>query len=59
MKGALVAFIAKAEGVVQEKLSGALPKTPSYFAPPIKNPGGATEHCPFRTVRCLRPLRKL
>ena len=36
LKRALVASIAKVEGVVQEKFS------PSYFDPPIKNPGGAT-----------------
>ena len=42
MKRALVASKAKVEGVVQEKFSGAPPQTPSCFAPPIKNPGGAT-----------------
>ena len=36
MKGALVAFIAKVEGVVQEKVSEAPPQAPSCFAPPIK-----------------------
>ena len=43
MKRALVASKAKVEGMVQEKFSGAPPQTPSCFAPPIKNPGGATE----------------
>ena len=42
LKRALVASIAKVKGVVQEKFSGAPPQTLSYFAPPIKNPGGAT-----------------
>ena len=42
LKRALVASIAKVEGVVREKFSGAPPQTPSHFAPPIKNPGGAT-----------------
>ena len=45
MKRALVASIAKVEGVAQEKFSGAPPQTPSCFAPPIKNRGGATAHC--------------
>ena len=44
MKRALVASKAKVEGVVQEKFSGAPPQTPSCFAPPIKNSGGATVH---------------
>ena len=45
MKGALVTFIAKVEGVVKEKFSGALPQTPTYFAPPpLKIPGGATDY---------------
>ena len=48
MKRALVASIPKVEGVVQEKFSGAPLQTPSCFAPPIKNPGGATG------VPCLR-----
>ena len=43
MKGALVTFIAKVEGVVEEKFSGAEPQTPTSFAPPIKIPDGATE----------------
>ena len=43
MKGALVTFIAKVEGVVKEKFSGAEPQTPNSFAPPIKIPDGATE----------------
>ena len=38
MKGALVAFIAKVEGVVRDKF-----QTPTLFASPIKNPGGATD----------------
>ena len=42
MKKALVASIAKVEGVVEEIFSGAPLQTPSYFVPPIKNPGGAT-----------------
>ena len=42
MKRALVASIPKVESVVQEKFSGAPSQTPSCFAPPIKNPGGAT-----------------
>ena len=42
MKGKLVTFIAKVEGVVKEKFSGAPPQTPTVFAPPIKIPGGAT-----------------
>ena len=43
MKGALVTFIAKIEGVVKEKFVGASPQTPTFFAPPpIKIPGGAT-----------------
>ena len=41
MMGALVTFIAKKEGVVKDKFSGAQPQTPKYF-PPIKIPGGAT-----------------
>ena len=36
MKGALVTFIAKVEGVVKEKFSGAPPQTPTFF-PPNKN----------------------
>ena len=43
MKGALVTFIAKVEGVVKEKFPGAEPQTPTSFAPPIKIPDGATE----------------
>ena len=43
MKGALVTFIAKVEGVVKEKFSGAPPQTPTSFAPPIKIPDGATQ----------------
>ena len=43
MNGALVTFIAKVEGVVKEKFSGAEPQTPTSFAPPIKIPDGATE----------------
>ena len=44
MKGALVTFIAKVEGVAKEKFSGAEPQTQASFAPPpIKIPGGATE----------------
>ena len=40
---ALVTLIAKVEGVVKEKFSGAPPQTPTYFAPPpIKIPGGDT-----------------
>ena len=42
MKRALVASIPKVESVVQENISGAPSQTPSCFAPPIKNPGGAT-----------------
>ena len=43
MKGALVTFIAKVEGVAKEKFSGAQPQTPTSFAPPpIKIPSGAT-----------------
>ena len=43
MKGALVTFIAKVEGVAKEKFSGAQPQTPTSFAPPpIKIPGRAT-----------------
>ena len=41
MKGVLVSLIAKVEGVVKEKFSGATPQTPTIFAPPIKIPGGA------------------
>ena len=45
MKRALVTFIAKVEGVVKEKFSGAEPQTPTSFAPPpIKIPGGATDY---------------
>ena len=43
MKGALVAIIAKVEGVVQEMFSRALPHTPTFLAPPIKNHGGTTD----------------
>ena len=43
MKRVLVASIPQVEGVVQEKFYGAPPQTPSCFAPPIKNPGGATD----------------
>ena len=43
MKGALVTFLAKVEGVVKEKLSGAEPQTPTS-CPPIKIPGGATDN---------------
>ena len=41
---ALVTFIAKVEGVVKEKFSGAEPQTPTQhlLPPPIKIPGGAT-----------------
>ena len=43
MKGALVTFIVKVEGVVKEIFSGAPPQAPTFFAPPpIKIPGGAT-----------------
>ena len=42
MKGALVTFIAKVDGVVNEKFPGAPPQTPTFFAPPIKISGGAT-----------------
>ena len=42
MRGALVTFIAKVEGVVKEKFSGAPPENPALFAPSIKIPGGAT-----------------
>ena len=42
MKRVLVASIAKVEGVAQEKFSRAPSQIPSYCAPPIKNPGGAT-----------------
>ena len=44
MKGALVTFIAKVEGVVKEKFSGARPQTLKFLPPPppIKIPGGAT-----------------
>ena len=42
MKGVLVTFIAKVEGVVKEKFSGAEPQTPKFFVPQIKIPGGAT-----------------
>ena len=42
MKGVWVTFIAKIEGVVNEKFSGAPPQTPTFFAPPINIPGGAT-----------------
>ena len=41
MKGVLVTFIAKVEGVVKEKFSEAEPQTPT-FPPPNKIPGGAT-----------------
>ena len=44
MKGALVTFIAKVEGVVKEKFSGAPPQTQTFFSSPIKIPGGATDH---------------
>ena len=48
MKGVLVTFIAKVEGVVKEKFSGAPPQTPTFFAPPqIKIPGGATASSTF------------
>ena len=48
MKGALVTFIAKVEGVVIEKFSEALPQTRTFFAPPpIKSPGDATEYTIF------------
>ena len=51
MKGALVTFIAKVEGVVNEKFSAALPQTPVFFAPPIKIPGGATaDQVPIYTL---------
>ena len=44
MKGELVTFIAKVEGVVKEKFSGAPSQTPTFFGPPpIKIPGGATD----------------
>ena len=43
MKGALVMIIAKVEGVVKEKFSGAPPQIPTSFALPIKIPDGATE----------------
>ena len=36
MKGALVAYIAKVEGMVREKFSRALPQTQKLLAPPIK-----------------------
>ena len=39
MKRALVAFIAKVEGVVRKKF---LAPDPVLFCPPIKNPGRAT-----------------
>ena len=42
MKGALVMFIAKVEGAVKEKFSGAPPQTLTFPPPPIKIPGGAT-----------------
>ena len=48
MKGALVTFIAKIEGVVKEKFSGAPPQTSTSFAPPIKILGGATALTLFR-----------
>ena len=34
MKGALVTFIAKVEGVAKEKFSAAPPQTPTSLAPP-------------------------
>ena len=46
----MVAFIAKVEGVAQENFSP--PQTPSFSAPPIKNPGGATDQDNVRS-RCF------
>ena len=44
MKGVLVTFIAKVEGVVKEKFSGAPPQTPKFFAPP-PNKNSWRRHC--------------
>ena len=50
MKGALVTFIAKVEGVVKETFYGLRPR-PRHFLPPppIKIPGGATEYATPKT----------
>ena len=45
MKGALVTFIAKVEGVAKEKFLGLRPKSRHLLPPPpIKIPGGAAAH---------------
>ena len=56
MKGALVMFIAKVEGMVKEEFSGAEPQTPTIFCPPppIKIPGGANGTMCFSA--CLEML---
>ena len=46
MMGALVTFIAKVEGVVKEKFSGAEPQTLTFFAPP-PNKSSWRRHCSF------------
>ena len=51
MKGALVTFIAKVEGVVNEKFSGAEPQTPTFFAPPNKN--FWRRHCQIGDIEIL------
>ena len=55
MNGALVTFIAKVKGVVEEKFSWPPPLTPVVFAPPppIKIPGGATASVRTEANSCL------
>ena len=45
MRGALVTFIAKVEGVAKEKFSAAPPQTPKFFAPPPPNKNSWRRHC--------------
>ena len=52
MKRALVASKAKVGGMVQGRFSGAPPQTLSYFALPIRNPGGATVEEAFVSGTC-------
>ena len=55
MKGALVTFIAKVEGVVKEKFSGAPPQASTQHLLPIKIPGGATA---FTLPRFCKKMEK-
>ena len=49
MKGALVTFIAKVEGVVKEKFSRAAPQTPTVFRP---NKNTWRRHCSCVVYKC-------